>query len=257
MLKIGKITYLNVYPLYNSINSNLELIEGEPSLLNNLLRNGDIDISPSSSYEYLKYYESYLILKNFSISSKNKVLSVVLVLKKPIEKIEGNYIYLSPASATSNILLQVILKEFYKYKKVKFKYLDSNIYHENFNHLLIGDEALKVYFKKRADRFIYDLGEIWYNFTNLPFIFALWLINKKNIYSKQLELDNFIKQITKNKLNLKIPEKYNGFSKDEITNYFKSLDYNLTENHIKSLEFFAKLCKKYNFIKEIPDFNFY
>jgi chorismate dehydratase len=256
MLNIGKISYLNVYPLYNSISSG-RLIEGEPSDLNKLLRNGQIDISPSSSFEYIKNPENYFILKDFSISSKKRVLSVVLILKNRIEELEKQVIYLSPASATTNILVQVILKEFYNYTNIDFQYFNKNIFHKNLNHLLIGDEALKVYFQKRDSCYIYDIGELWYNYTNLPFVFALWLINKKNISSKNLEMKNFIEKLKYNKQNLLIPQKYKNFTEEQIKEYFKFLDYNFEKEHIQSLKLFSELCKKYNFIKNIPEFNFY
>ena len=40
--------------------------------------------------------------------------------------------------------------------------------------LLIGDSALRTSFEC-SDRFVYDLGELWYSWTGYPFVFALWL----------------------------------------------------------------------------------
>lgn len=256
MLKIGKISYLNVYPLYNFV-ENCKLIKGEPSYLNKLLRYGEIDVSPSSSFEYIKNPNHYLILKNFSISSRSRVLSVVAILKSPIEELESQELFLSPASATTNVLFQIILKEFYKFSNVRFKYLSENRFNQNVNHILIGDEALKIYFKKNKNYFIYDIGELWFKFTSLPFVFALWLINKNSIKNKEKEFNRFVCNLNYNKNHIVIPEKYENFTEKQIKEYFEFLDYNLTDLHLKSLNIFAELCLKYHFINRKPEFNFY
>ena len=49
--------------------------------------------------------------------------------------------------------------------------------------LTIGDLALK---KSETSEFpyVYDLGEVWHEFTGLPFVFALWQVNYKKILIK-------------------------------------------------------------------------
>jgi chorismate dehydratase len=39
--------------------------------------------------------------------------------------------------------------------------------------LLIGDSALRATLLE-TDLFVYDLGELWHDWTGLPFVFALW-----------------------------------------------------------------------------------
>ena len=253
MLKIGKIKYLNVYPFYtaqNKYDSDNIFVEGEPSYLNELLCKGEIDISPSSSFEYFRNPDKYFIIPDISISSSRKVLSVNLLLKTKLEALENETVYLTPASATSNALIQIILKEFYNKKNVKFNFLNSNRLSDK-NHILIGDAALKVYFDKPNDFYIYDIAELWFNATQLPFVFALWMV-RKNCKSKKDEINNFIKQLLIEKENLTIPEYYNGFDSEKLKEYFNAIDYNLNNAHIESLSLFAELLFKYDFIKKIP-----
>ncbi len=252
MLKLGIIKYLNVYPVYEFLLSNCDFcnfIFDEPSKLNLMLRNGRIDISPSSSIEYLMYKDRYEIIEDFSISSRQKVMSVILALNKRINEIkEDDIIYLSPSSSTSNALLKVIFFEFYnvKPKFCEFEYNDF----KNLNQLLIGDNALKLYFQKDriSNFFIYDLAEIWYEFTKLPFVFALWIGNKENINKKKELLKVFKKILRKANRSYKIPERYKDFKKEEIQVYFQNIDYEFNDKHKKSLNLFNKLIKKWNLI---------
>ncbi len=255
MLKIGKINYLNVFPLYKNL-SDFELIEGEPSYLNYLLRKEEIDLSPSSSFEYFEHQEKYSIIKDLSISSRKKVLSVIFVSTKPIEQIDNNEIFLSPASSTSNALIKIIQHEFFNKKKIIYKFLDKNIFTLNRNQVLIGDSALETYLNPPKGCFVYDMAQLWYSYTGLPFVFALWLVNKKTIEEKGKYLKKFIESIVKNKKKCIFPETYKNFTKEDIKRYFSYIDYDLSENHIKSLELFAKLCYKYNLINNKVTFDF-
>ena len=255
MLKIGKINYLNVFPLYRNLENNL-LVQGEPSYLNKLLNKGKIDISPSSSFEYLNNHENYLIINDLSISGKRKVLSVNFISAVPIEELTNETVYLSPASFTSNILIKIILLHFYK-KKCNFKMLDNNMFSPDINQILIGDSALDVYFNRKQDCcHIYDLAELWYNFTNLPFVFALWLVNRNSIKEKEKLIQQAVSVIQTNKTNCFIPKKYKNFTESQIKEYFSYIDYNLSDNHLQSLKLFAELCYEYKFTKDKAEFKF-
>src|SRR5205823_5914425 len=44
--------------------------------------------------------------------------------------------------------------------------------------LLIGDSALKARHGVPGKTYIYDLGEVWQQWTGLPTVFALWIARK-------------------------------------------------------------------------------
>ena len=195
-LRIGKIPYANLFPIFYMLEnecdcSGYEFVEGVPSALNKMLRTGEVDVSPSSSIEYLRHSDEYAIVENHSISSIGPVGSIILLSRKPIEELNGLPVLTSSQSETSVALLDIIFKKFYgircSLKSVDIGYQLSAIsYQLSEAYLLIGDDALKAVKSKRAKvAYIYDLGELWHKYTGLPFTYALW-IYKKDCCKKRL-----------------------------------------------------------------------
>ena len=92
--------------------SGYEFVEGVPSALNYMLRMGEVDVSPSSSIEYLRHSDEYVIVEDHSISSMGPVGSIILLSGKPIEELNGLSVLTSSQSETSVALLEIILRKF-------------------------------------------------------------------------------------------------------------------------------------------------
>ena len=89
MLKLGHIIYSNCFPPHAGIVTGktafpFQLVEGVPTELNHLLSEGKIDVSPSSSIEYAANVGRYVVLPDLSITSRNKVMSIILQSSVPI-----------------------------------------------------------------------------------------------------------------------------------------------------------------------------
>ena len=115
MLKLGHIIYSNCFPphagiITNNVSFPFKLVEGIPTELNRLLFEGKVDVSPSSSIEYAMNPGRYLLLPNLSITSKNKVMSILLESRVPIEDLDKKVVALTTASATSVVLLRILLE---------------------------------------------------------------------------------------------------------------------------------------------------
>ncbi len=256
-MKIGWIDFLNTLPFeFSEENNNFEIVKGLPSEINNLLRNGLIDAGFISSAEYIENFNNYLILPDLSITSYKNVQSVGIFSNKPLEEIE--IIHLSTASKTSRFLTKIVFKEFFN-RKIKYVNLNNYQNIEEKSVLLIGDNAIKF---KDKFKYIYDLSTIWFENTGLPFVFALWGVNKNfykenpddviNLYKLLLDKkENFFKNIDEKikKINLEINTEF-------AVKYLKNLDYSLESEHIESLKYFSKLLHKHNLIDKIPEFNF-
>ncbi len=271
-LKIGKIPYANLFPIFYVLErkcdcTSYEFIEGVPSVLNKMLRAGEIDISPSSSIEYLKNPSLYQIIEGHSVSSRGNIGSIFLFSKKNIEKLNNSVVHVSFQSETSVALLDIILKKFYGVQcKLQVSQAPENSGADAF--LLIGDDALK--YKARGNRqeatgdkhqnpiacslspiayrlLVYDLGGLWYERTGLPFVFALW-IARKDLYEKNDLLKKFINDLNEAKefalKNLSEIAKYSPLkdfmSEDEIVSYWSKIDYGFGEENKKGLELFRE-----------------
>jgi len=192
MLKLGHIIYSNTVPVHAGILSGavkfpFTLVEGIPTELNRLLSEGAIDVSPSSSIEFAANPGRYLIMPGFSITSRNNVMSIILQSRLPMDQLNGKTVALTTASATSVVLLRILLELKHKVSPnyTHFEQGKDQPYDRADAVLLIGDHALK---RPRIEGFTYeyDLGGVWHEFTGLPFVFALWQINYKKSLDKDL-----------------------------------------------------------------------
>lgn len=257
-LRIGKINYLNLFPIFKSLEDDkdvpsFEIIEGVPSRLNKMLREGQIDVSPSSSIEYLRNRDLYEIIEGHSISSFGTVGSILLFSNKIIEELNGQTILTSSQSETSVALLDIILRRFYCYNVnlISSDINYSDVLNSNQNYLLIGDDALIA--KKRAPRlYIYDLGDIWFRKTNLPFVFALWIVRKDLALNKRAQLEAFKKSLDKAKNRALANLKYLAsisylkgiLSEEEIVSYWEYISFDLEAEHLKGLELFDSYLRE-------------
>ncbi len=189
MLKLGHIIYSNCYPPHAGIVTQklafpFRLVEGVPTQLNRMLYEGSVDVSPSSSIEYAMYPGRYILLPDLSITSKNKVMSILLESKVPIEELSSKVVALTTASATSVVLLRILLEVRYGLNPgyTLYEQGTEDPGDKAVAMLTIGDLAIRRA-KTSTYPHRYDLGELWHEFTGLPFVFALWQINeRKNIH---------------------------------------------------------------------------
>jgi len=192
MLKLGHIVYSNCYPVHAGILNGVipcpfEVIRGIPTELNRYLAEGKIDVSPSSSIEYAVHSPKYVLLPDLSITSTNRVMSILLESRVPLKDLNGRTVALTTASATSIVLLRIIL-ELFEGSNVDYLQYDQGSedpYGRADAVLTIGDLALKR-FAAPAFPHAYDLGELWHRHTGLPFVFALWQVNYRNNLERDL-----------------------------------------------------------------------
>ncbi len=286
-LKIGKIAYSNLFPIFYMLErecdcSGYEFIEGVPSTLNRLLRSGEIDVSPSSSIEYLRYQNMYTLIDGHSLSSRGPVGSILLLSTQPIEKLEGKKILTSSQSDTSITLLSIILKKFYKiqYTMTPTDEPVDSLLTKGEAFLLIGDDALKAqklvtsyklkvksesrmkdYIPRTPNSqliYIYDLGELWYKNTGLHCVFALWIARKdcspdKNELLERLicDLDKAKRLATENLDNiahalrsLLLNRHSLDVTEEELVSYWEGISFNFNEEHKKGLELFRKYSEE-------------
>ncbi|WP_457639856.1 menaquinone biosynthetic enzyme MqnA/MqnD family protein [Persephonella sp.] len=253
-MRIGWINYLNTEPFNfekTGIKPNFQytLVKGVPSFINRLLSEGKIDAGFISSAHYIENYRQFVPLPELSISSLNKVQSVIILSDAPLGQVKT--VFLTKASKTSRYLTRVIFRKFIG-REPEYRELEDEDITGKEAVLLIGDSAIKHSGKKR---FTYDLSSIWYRETGLPFVFALWCV-RKEYYTEHPETVKklfYTLKLSKNRF-FETPDK---FQKDhKKIQYLKNLDYCLSTQHIESLKLFSQYLKEAGIIKEIPDFRF-
>ncbi|NOY64646.1 MAG: menaquinone biosynthesis protein [Nitrospirae bacterium] len=250
MIKIGRIPFLNLLPIFYYLekycSERYSFLSGVPSEVNDYLRKGVLDISPSSSIEYLRDPESYRIIPGHSISSTGPVKSIYLFTKKPLKEIAGEVVLHTYKSETATALLKIICERFYcmgcKYKESRLPLKEG--LDITSGYLLIGDEAM-IEFKNNQLYHVYDLGEIWYKETGLPFVFALWITRKdltdetimhlrEDLNGAKSWASEHYEEIAKaSRLSDILGENY-------IVQYWRSLSYELDDKHMKGLELFKR-----------------
>lgn len=257
-LRIGKIAYANLFPIFSVLENNpdnrgYEFIEGVPSELNRRIRNGEIDISPSSSIEYLRHRDAYSIIEDHSISSKGPVRSILLFSRRSIEDLDGRTVLVSTQSETSVALLRIILNKFYEMtctlEASSEELAEALKTHDSY--LLIGDDALREE-HKWPDLHVYDAGDIWYKKTGLPFTFALWIVRKGCCFEDPELLEKFTLDLDRAKStalkNLRriarISPLRDLLSEDELVAYWEGISYDFAEEHKRGFELFRKYSEE-------------
>ncbi|NIA12426.1 MAG: hypothetical protein GWP10_22605 [Nitrospiraceae bacterium] len=256
MLKVGKIEYLNTIPVYYGIVSglvpkgNVEFYEGVPSELNELIRDGKLDISVVSSYEYLLNRDKYLLLPDLSISAFKKVFSVLFLSRLPIHQLHRKDVWLTRASMTSRALVEFMFKQRYgiepNYHLYSMK--EANLPKNPTALLSIGDEALKLLGSNEFP-FIYDLAEEWFNMYGMPFVFAVWVTRKDTYKERPEEVKLFHLRLLKSRdIGVSSVEdicnRYGrclGISQEMCQRYLSNLMFNLDDEKIRSLRIFSSL----------------
>jgi chorismate dehydratase len=253
----------------------IEISTGVPRHLNKLFAEGLIDAAPISSFAYLKIKEHCKLLKRISISAFGKVKSVLFFSTQNLKELKSLQeeglkpkIYISEESASSVGLLKILLAEKYSLDINNIEFVRFSGRGEGLpNKLLIGDKALleanqisesstpNQEILSSPYQYIYDLGEEWFDLSNgLPMVFGLWahkLNPQKEKFLQELiltaktmglnqDLDKII-DITHLKTNLQ---------KNILSDYFQTLNYDFTDEHIKGLALYESYLNKWALISK-------
>src|SRR5205807_142251 len=150
-IRLGRISYVNMAPVFYRLDAEVDEVQGVPTELNALLLEGELDLAPISSIEWARHAERLRLLPRLCVSSEGAVESIQLVSRKPLEQVRT--IAVTPESATSVALIRVLLPE------AEQAPLDAYESGEAEAKLLIGDAALRSAFEDPTPH--HDLGRLW------------------------------------------------------------------------------------------------
>jgi chorismate dehydratase len=175
-IKLGRIPYLNSDVFYQDFPMDLvELHEYVPRALSRAARRGEIDVGPVPIVTCFELEDQFMPLGNFGIAVKDKARSVLLFSKQPIEALNGAKIGITGESSTSVRLLKILMRRRFNVPQVQ--YVSTNE-PDSDAILLIGDAALNNRHGLPSYSRVYDLAELWQEWTGLPFVFAQWIVRR-------------------------------------------------------------------------------
>jgi len=262
-IRVGRIPYINCYPVYGAIDRGVvpmhgELVDGVPTELNRQMAAGTLDVSVISAVEYARDAKRYLLLPDLSICSDGPVRSVVLFSKRPASDLQGRRVLVSRSSMTSVALLELLLEHVWD-ARPSFVPADAEIADlaraeqpEHDARLIIGDAALLLSSGTsdlaRQYPYAYDLGAVWKEWTGLPFVFAVWVALRTTPVEHSLALHAQL--IRSRDWGLAHLEELagqasaaTGVSRPTALEYLSGLDYGLRYEHLAGLTtFFGKLA---------------
>lgn len=172
LLRIGCVKYLNARPLIHGWPG--EVVFDHPSALCEKLAAAELDVALVSSFEFLRN-PVYTLVDGVSISSHGPVHSVFVAHSGDLTQIEE--IEIDPASQTGINLLRCLLAEIgLSPKFVVRSRLIQRAITPRLAKFFIGDQAIRFRDESEKTFQFWDLGEEWKKQTQLPFVYALWLI---------------------------------------------------------------------------------
>jgi chorismate dehydratase len=245
-VRLGRISYVNMAPVFHRLNAEVEEIQGVPTELNRLLLDGQLDLAPISSIEYARHAAALRILPRVCVSSEGAVDSIQLVSRTAFPQIRS--IAVTPESATSVVLAKVLLP------KARHLPLDE----EAEAKLLIGDAALRSAFEDPTPH--YDLGRLWLERTGLPMVFAVWAAPEP-VADGVAELEHSIVASVRlartepDVLAYEASRRY-GYPAGYLARYFEKLRYSFGPRERAGLYTFLEMARDVGELDEVPELRF-
>lgn len=167
-MRVALINYLNSLPYVFAIEKHRQLFEKifivPPSSCTELFKAGKVDLVLLPIASLVKF--NAFVRLPFGIAARRKVKSVILASQKPLPAI--NNILLDSESITSNSLTRILCKHFWNISPAFIK--DTSLPWDA--RVMIGD---KVFTLAKQFSYVYDLAEAWFDFTQMPMVFARWI----------------------------------------------------------------------------------
>ncbi len=269
--RIGHIRFLNCFPiLYGLRLSGFlpedRLVQGTPSQLNRMLVSNELDLAPISSIQYARHAGELLLVPGISISCNGRVMSILLFSKVPIEELSGKRIALTSASATSHVLLRILLERKYRVE-AEYLVMDPDLkgmLEKADAALLIGDDAMLCSQAVENRLLVYDLGYEWKDYTGGPMVCAVWAVRRdfaRDNFAEAADIQRALVGSVQTSLD-RIPEvaraavNGNGLSAEYLEEYFSTLKFGLTDELKEGLRRYYQEAYEIGALRDIPSLEF-
>lgn len=250
MIRLGRISYVNMAPVFYRVEAEVEEVQGVPTELNRMLAARELDTAPISSIAYAREADRLRLLPRLCVASEGAVDSIQLITRKPLEQVR--VVAVTPESATSVALTKVLLPE------AAHAPLEAYDAGEAEAKLLIGDAALRSAFEDPTPH--YDLGRLWLERTGLPMVFAVWACPEP-LAEGLAELEDALVDSVRRaraepeRLAYEASERY-GYPPGFLARYFEKLRYRFGPRERAGLYTFLELARDAGLLETVPELRF-
>lgn len=248
-MRIGSVPYLNAKPLIawfdtpEGRRSGVEVAYDVPSRLARMVDVGEVACAMVSSVELFRHAD-WRAVPSIAIASTGKVLSVRLFAKVPVDKVSS--VALDTSSLTSSALVQVL---FARRWQAMPRYIPAapnlrEMLQQADAALLIGDLGMMAC---AEGLYVIDLGEEWYQWTGLPFVWALWLGRATSVTPSLVDCLYRARQWGLEHLDSIVRREATQLCLDEglVRHYLRDvMQYEMTDAHQQALLRFAQECRQ-------------
>jgi chorismate dehydratase len=246
MIRLGRISYVNMAPVFYELKADVEQIAGVPTELNRMLLDGEVDVAPIPSIEYARNADRLRILPRLCVSSEGAVDSIQLVTRLQFGQVRS--VGVTPESATSVVLVRILLPD----AEIVPLGIDADA------TLLIGDAALRSAFEDPTPHF--DLGKLWLERTGLPMVFAVWAAPEP-VVEGLLDLEHALVASVRlaraepERLARQASETY-GYPSGFLARYFEKLRYSFGPRERAGLYTFLEMARDAGELAHVPELRF-
>ncbi len=246
MIRLGRISYVNMAPVFYRLDAEVDEVHGVPTSLNERLLAGELDLAPISSIEYARHADRLRILPRLCVSSEGAVDSIQLVSRVPLEHVRS--VAVTPESATSVVLTKVLLPE--AEHVALGERADAA--------LLIGDAALRSAFEDPTPH--HDLGRLWLERTGLPMVFAVWAAPEPAAPGLGELEDALVASVRRaraepEQLAYQASQRY-GYPAGFLARYFEKLRYSFGPRERAGLLTFLELAQEVGELELVPELRY-
>ena len=246
MIRLGRISYVNMAPVFHRLEADVEEVQGVPTDLNRQLLEGEIDLAPISSIEYARNADRLRLLPRLCVGSEGAVDSIQLVTRLPLQRVRT--VAVTPESATSVVLTKVLLPD------AEHVPLGE----EADATMLIGDAALKSAFEDPTPH--WDLGRLWLERTGLPMVFAVWAAPEpaaEGMAELEAALVDSVRQARAEpeRLAFEASDRY-GYPPGFLARYFEKLRYSFGPRERAGLYTFLEMARDVGELEHVPELRF-
>ncbi len=246
MIRLGRISYVNMAPVFFRLEHDVEEVTGVPTELNRLLVDGELDAAPISSIEYARNSDRLRLLPRLCVSSEGAVDSIQLVTRLPLGRVRT--IAVTPESATSVVLTKVLLPQA-EHVPLEEK-ADAR--------LLIGDAALRSAFEDPTPH--HDLGRLWLERTGLPMVFAVWAAPEPTAPGLAELQDSLVASVRMARAEPELlaheASAAYGYPAGFLARYFEKLRYSFGPRERAGLYTFLEMARDVGELDHVPELRF-